>query len=126
MSEYRTIEKYIPQLESLMCHDRKIAHYLLINGYIFRDMYENVTGPDSKLSSAEKGGVLVSAVLKKVELNSKHYKTFVDRLREDICYQDIVTLLDEEYTRQAVPEDVSSPNTAHEGKELGQRHVGLV
>lgn len=90
-----------------MCHDSKIAHYLLEEKYITMDIYEDVTNSRPMLTEKQRGGLLVKAVIKKVKNEPENYRKFVDRLRKNIYYRDMVAILDEEYNRLESTEDIS-------------------
>lgn len=90
-----------------MCHDSKIAHYLLEEKYITMDIYEDVTISRSMLTEKQRGGLLVKAVIKKVKNEPENYRKFVDYLRKNIYYRDMVAILDEEYNRLESTEDMS-------------------
>lgn len=91
-----------------MCHDSKIAHYLLEEKYITMDIYEDVTNSRSVLTEKQRGRQLMKAVIKKVKNEPENYKKFVGRLGEDVYYHDVVAELDKEYKRLESAEEMSN------------------
>ncbi len=98
MSEYITIVKCTDKLENALQYDRDIAHFLFENGFICKDVYEDVLNPKSMLSVGDKAGLLVSGIRKKVELNPQNYMKLIKHLRRDEKYSDILFIMESVYS----------------------------
>ena len=109
--EYAIITKCSWKLEIALKSDRDIVLFLLQQGFITQEHYDEVSNPKSNLTEAEKVSMLVTAIRNRVELNPRNYYKMVDHLRQNrIRYGDIVEILDQEYhgsTSPGVP--VSGP-----------------
>ena len=96
--EYSTIVKCRRKLEIALESDRDIAQFLLQQGFITQERYDEVINPKSNLTDADKASMLVTAIRNRVELNPRNYHKVVDHLRQNIIrYGDIVEILDQQY-----------------------------
>ena len=96
--EYSTIVKCSRKLEIALKSDRNIALFLLQQGFITQERYDEVINPKSNLTDAEKASMLVTAIRDRVELNPRNYHKVVDHLHQNIIrYGDIVEILDQQY-----------------------------
>ena len=96
--EYSTVVNCMKQLEIALKSDRYIAQFLLQQGFITQELYDEVTNPKSNLTETEKAGMLVTAIRNRVELNPRNYHKVVDHLHQNIIrHKDIVEILDQEY-----------------------------
>ena len=94
--EYSTLRRCASQLESALRPDiDAIARYLLSEGFISDEFYEEVLTTNSNVDKASK---LVLHILGRVEVESSHYYKLLNHLRLDRNkYGDIVDVLDTEY-----------------------------
>ena len=96
--EYSTVVKCKRKLEIALESDRDIAQFLLQQGFITKERYDEVTNPKSNLTDTDKASMLVTAIRNRVELNPHNYHKLVDHLRQNIMrYGDIIKILDQEY-----------------------------
>ena len=96
--EYSTIVKCRRKLEIALESDRDIAQFLLQQGFITQERYDEVINPKSSLTDADKVSMLVTAIRNRVELNPRNYHKVVDHLRQNIIrYRDIIEILDKQY-----------------------------
>ena len=96
--EYSTIVKCRRKLEIALESDRDIAQFLLQQGFITQERYDEVINPKSNLTDADKASMLVTAIRNRVELNPRNYHKVVNHLRQNtIRYGDIVEILDQQY-----------------------------
>ena len=87
--EYTTIIKCERKLEFALKADRDIAHFLHVNAFITKEIYDDSNGPTS---------VLVAAIRDRVQLNPENYHKFVGYLHKNKRqYGDIIDILDKEY-----------------------------
>ena len=96
--EYSTIIKCGRKLEIALESDKDIALFLLQQGFITQERYDEVINPKSFLTDADKASMLVTAIRNRVELNPRNYHKVVNHLRQNIIrYGDIVEILDQQY-----------------------------
>ena len=96
--EYSTIVKCKRELEIAFKSDRDIALFLLQQGFITQEHYDEVDNPKSNLTDAQKASMLVTAIRDRVELNPCNYHKMVDHLHKNIIrYGDIIEILEKEY-----------------------------
>ncbi len=101
MSEYRTIIHCTEELESALLSDRAILLFLVGEGFIEPNVYDDVTNPKSLLSASEKAGLLVTGIKDKVKLNPKNYHQLMRYFHQNRrMYGDIADILDKEYLKQ--------------------------
>ena len=101
------------ELEIAFKSDRDIAQFLLRQGFITRERYDEVNNPKSNLTDTEKASMLVTAIIDRVELNPRNYHKVVNHLHQNVTrYEDIIEILDQEYHRKADPKvlDPSATN----------------
>ena len=116
-SEYITVVNRTGELETALGSDREISQYLNQQGFISDEDYANVTSATSKLTPVQKAGILVTGIKKKIKLNRQNYHRLVDHLRKNPRkYDDIVIILDEEYSRVSQQDNVASPKN-HQVKD---------
>ena len=98
--EYNTLGACIDQLVTAVKSDiTGIASYLLDKEFISKELHEEITDPNSALSSdAEKATMLVLQVMSTVKLEPNLYYKFVNHLRQkETKYSTVVDLIDAEY-----------------------------
>ncbi len=61
------------KLETALRSDRDITHYLFKEGFISETVHDDVLDPRSMPSAADKAGMLVAGIRKKVKDNFEHY-----------------------------------------------------
>ena len=88
------------QLETAFRSDRDIAHFLRQEEFITEEVYNDVSNP-RLLGEYQKARELVTGIRNKVELSAQNYYTILNHLRQGgKKYRSIVSILDEEYSRQ--------------------------
>lgn len=108
--EYSTVVKCNRKLEIALGSDRDIAQFLLQQGFINREHYDEVNNPRSNLTDAEKAIILVTAIRDRVELHPRNYHKVVDHLCQNIIrYRDIIEILDMEYNAGSTSPEVLAP-----------------
>ena len=96
--EYSTILNCNRKLEIALKSDRDIALFLLQQGFITQERYDEINNPKSNLTDDAKASMLVTAIRDRVELNPRNYHKVVDHLRQNmIRYGDIIEILDQQY-----------------------------
>ena len=96
--ESATLVSCTASLELALRSDRNIAHYLFKESFIKQDIYDDVNDPKSRLSTAEKAGVLVTGIKNTVELNPNRYHKLTAHLRNSPRrYGDIIKILNDTY-----------------------------
>ena len=85
--EYSTIVKCSRKLEIALKYDRNIAQFLLQQGFIIQERYDEVINPKSNLTDADKASMLVTAIRDRVELNPRNYHKVVNHLRQNIIWR---------------------------------------
>ena len=79
--------------------DKDIPHHLHAKGFITKDIYDDVINPRCMLSASDRACELVSGIRRTVERSPTQYNKLVSFLREKgDRYNDIVKILDEEYS----------------------------
>ena len=98
--EYLTMVTCASQLATALHSDRNIPHHLHAKGFITKDIYDDVINPRCMLSESGKACELVSGIRRTVERSPTQYHKLVSYLRENgDRYNDIVKILDEEYSK---------------------------
>ena len=111
MAETTTLINCTGHLETAMQSDRELAHFLNREGFITDEVYTEVSRATSMQTPLEKAGTLVACIKDKVKLNPKRYHTLVCHLRQNKRkYEDIVSILDEEYKRVSDSQDDHGKN----------------
>ena len=96
--EYSTIIKCSRKLEIALKSDRDIAQFLHEQGLLTTDDYDVINSPTSRLSSAEKCSILVTAIRDRVELHPRNYHVVVNYMCQNSTrYRDIIEILNMEY-----------------------------
>ena len=96
--EYSTIIKCRRKLEIALENDRDIALFLLQQGFITQERYDEVINPKSLLTDTDKASMLVTAIRNRVELNPHNYHKVVDHLCQNTKrYGDISEILNQQY-----------------------------
>ena len=102
--EYSTIIKCEGMLETALKNDKEITHFFHLQGFITSEDYENITGPTSRLSVADKAVILVAGIRDRVKLNPENYHKFIDHLRlNKRRHGDILAILEREYSSPLNP-----------------------
>ena len=110
--EHSTIVKCNRELEIAFKSDRDIAQFLLQQGFITQERYDEVDNPKSNLTDAQKASMLVTAIRDRVELNPRNYHKMVNHLHKNIIrYGDIIEILEKEYPPEEYP--VPDPSAAN-------------
>ena len=103
--EYSTIVRCRKKLEIALKSDRDIALFLLQQGFITQERYDEIINPKSNLTDADKASMLVTAISNRVEISPDNYNKVVDHLRQNIRrYGDIIKILDAEYQGNTPPQ----------------------
>ena len=119
--EYCTIIKCTRKLEIALKSDRNIAQFLLQQGFITQERYNEVINPKSNLTDADKASMLVTAIRDRVELNTRNYRKLVDHLRQNIIrYGDIIEILDQEFHQTTAVGNPFQP-----GKRIRREEVSM-
>ena len=86
------------QLEIALESKRDIAQFLLQEGFITQERYDEVNNSRSNLTDVDKASMLVTAIRNRVELNPRNYHKVINHFRQNSSrYRDIVEILDQEY-----------------------------
>ena len=97
--EHSTMINCIKQLEIALESNRDITQFLLKQGFISPERYDEINSPKSNRTDAEKAHMLVSTIRNQVALNPHNYHIVVNHMRQNIRYRDIIEILDMEYQR---------------------------
>ncbi len=104
--EYQTIVKCAGRLSTALLLQSDIPQDLHAEGFLTRDVYNDIINPRCMLSESSRGNQLVSGIRKKVELSPTNFHTLVKLLRkEKDKYSDILKILEETYLPSEVPCD---------------------
>ena len=99
-TEYLPLLNCTGKLEIALDSDREFAQFLNKEGFITDEVYADVSSTTSMQTSIQKAGTLVSFIKNKIKLNPKRYHKLVRYLLQNKRkYEDIVSILDEEYNR---------------------------
>lgn len=121
MAEFSTIVNCDRKLEIALKSDREIAKFLLQQGFITQELYDDINDPRSNLTDAQKARMLVTAIRDRVELNPRNYHILVDYLCQNrIRYGDIIDILHGEYNACTGPAiaHFRNPQAASTGPEV--------
>lgn len=98
--EYLTVLKCMGKLELTFKGDRDLARFLLQEGFISNDTYDDVLNSRSNLTEVQRAGKLLGGLMVSIKMNHQKYHKFVDCLRGNPrIYADIVYILDKEFCR---------------------------
>lgn len=98
--EYLTVLHCMGKLELAFKGDRDLATFLLQEGVISKDTYDDVMNPRSTLTTVQKAGELLRELMDAIKMNCQKYHSFMGRFRENPrAYKDIVDILDEEFLK---------------------------
>ena len=100
-AELITIKKCLRELETaLKGLDRDLVYFLYQQGILTDDTLDEIIGPRSKWTGAEKAGELVKWIKHGVEQDQQRYHTLVGWLKERGHFRPIVGVLEGEYCKQ--------------------------
>ena len=98
--EVEAIENLRDELETLMKDpERKMVHFLERQGYIRKNLSDDVLNPRSLLTKADKAGKLVDAIVEAVGRDKSLFQTLVDKFEEETYYRIMARKLREELVR---------------------------
>ncbi len=106
--EYKTIVRCCIQFATTLHSDRDIPHYLHAEGFLTKDIYDDVINPRCMLSESDKACELVSGIRRRVEQFPTNFHKLLSYLRkQDGKYDDILKLLEETYSATELPSEAS-------------------
>ena len=111
--EYITLVKHKEKLEIALHADRTAIYLLNKEGFIAKDVYEEIMALVATLSESQKAGLVVTEVLKTVEQDPMKYYKFLNCLYQGGSkYSEIYEILKEECLNlEALKEAVSKSKT---------------
>lgn len=97
MAEISKVVQNRIKLEKALSEDMPwLANEMYAIGFISQDSRDDISNARSMLTDAHKAGVIVSALERKVDINPRNFKKFVDMLKRhpQQLFSDAVDILD--------------------------------
>ena len=88
--EYESLSKFIADLSNLLQHDVvTVSNRLLEKGLVTKNVHDSMLTTEG-VSGQKNAARLVSCVLDRIKNSSRCFQDFIDVLREDPYFEDIV------------------------------------
>ncbi len=111
--EYKTIVRCASQFATALHSNGDIPHHLHVDGFLTKEIYDNVIDPKSRLSASEKACEVVSGIRRRVDQSPTDFHKLIGYLRENESrYRDILKLLEETYSAIELPSEASCDSEA--------------
>ncbi len=112
--EYKTIVRCSSQFATALHSDRNIPHHLHAEGFLTKEIYDDIINPRCILSESDKACELVSGIRRRMEQSPTDFHKLMDYLKsqEEGKYREIVRLLEETYSATELPSKASCDSEA--------------